>query len=279
MKVHAIQTGTVAIKKRQLAGAGRGVLRLLNTMLDPHWTSPLPIYAWLIEHPEGLIVVDTGETAQASRPGYFPAWNPYYPLSVREQVLPEQEIGPQLRARGFSPNDVRWVVLTHLHTDHAGGLAHFPHAEIVLSRAAYDGAAGLRGQLRGALPQHWPPWFAPTLLQFDNEPFGSFARSRRLTRAGDVLLLSTPGHSPGHLSVIVREPERTLFLAGDSSYSEQLMLQGKVDGVSADPAAARNTLRAIRQLTQTTPTVYLPSHDPEAAERLSARQITPASTV
>ena len=97
--------------------------------MDREWTEPLPIYAWLIEHPEGLIVVDTGETARAGEPGYFPRWHPYFKLAVREWVQPEDEIGPRLRALGFSPDDVRWVILTHLHTDHAGGLAHFPRSD------------------------------------------------------------------------------------------------------------------------------------------------------
>ena len=64
MKIHAIQTGTVAIKTRQRSGKGEGFGRLVNTLLDPEWTPMLPIYAWVIEHPEGVIVVDTGETAR-----------------------------------------------------------------------------------------------------------------------------------------------------------------------------------------------------------------------
>lgn len=66
MKVHAIQTGTVAVRPRQQRGEGRGAARLARVLMDRSWTDPLPIYAWLIEHPEGLIVVDTGETARVN---------------------------------------------------------------------------------------------------------------------------------------------------------------------------------------------------------------------
>jgi hypothetical protein len=110
MKIHAIHTGTVAVKERQRRGAGRGPERLLRTMLDRRWTPPLPILAWAVEHPEGLMVVDTGETARTSEPGYFTRWNPYFRLGVRAQVEPEDEIGPQLRRLGFDPADVRCVV-------------------------------------------------------------------------------------------------------------------------------------------------------------------------
>jgi N-acyl homoserine lactone hydrolase len=53
MRIHAIQTGTVAVKQRQVRGVGQGIQRRVNTMLDRAWTEPLPIYMWVIEHPEG----------------------------------------------------------------------------------------------------------------------------------------------------------------------------------------------------------------------------------
>ena len=63
MNIHAIQTGTVAITTKWREGKGHGRLRLVNTLLDREWTERLPIYAFAIEHPEGVIIVDTGETA------------------------------------------------------------------------------------------------------------------------------------------------------------------------------------------------------------------------
>src|SRR5689334_2641590 len=71
MKIHPIQTGTVQIKPSQRVGRGRGWMRQVNILLDRTWTEPLPIYAWAIETDEGVIVVDTGETARTSEPGYF----------------------------------------------------------------------------------------------------------------------------------------------------------------------------------------------------------------
>lgn len=103
MKIHAIQTGTVAITTRWREGVGHGRRRLVNTLLDREWTEPLPIFAFAIEHPEGVIVVDTGETARVSEPGYFPRWQPFFRFAVREQVQPEQEIAPQLEDSGSWP--------------------------------------------------------------------------------------------------------------------------------------------------------------------------------
>jgi hypothetical protein len=83
MRIHALQTGTVAVKSRQPRGVGSGWMRLARTFVDKQWTEPLPVLAWLIEHPDGLIVVDTGETARTAEPGYFPRWHPYFRTGVR----------------------------------------------------------------------------------------------------------------------------------------------------------------------------------------------------
>jgi N-acyl homoserine lactone hydrolase len=273
IRIHAIQTGTVAIKERQRDGEGRDKRSFRRVLSDKRWTEPLPILAWLIEHPEGLIVVDTGETARVAEPGYFTRWHPYFRLGLREWVAPDQEIGPQLRALGFSPGDVRWVVLSHFHTDHAGGLAHFPQSEIVASKADYEFSRGFMGKARGLLPQHWPDWFAPRLIEHGVTPFGPFGASTTLTAAGDVHLLPTPGHTPGHMSVAIEDGDTVFFLAADASYTEHLMLDGIADGVSPDPQQARESLQRIRQLTEQRPTVYLPTHDPESQARLAARQV------
>lgn len=272
MRIHAIQTGTVAITQNWRRGKGHGSLRRINTLLDRRMTEPLPIYAWAIEHPEGVIVVDTGETARAAQPGYFPGWQPFFRFAVKEWVRPEQEIGPQLRALGIDPQrDVRWLVMTHLHTDHAGGLAHFPGVDTLVSRTEYAGALGFRGRFEGYPNSRWPDSFAPRLLDFEAHPYGPFAQSLPLTKAGDVVLVPTPGHTRGHLSVVVQDGNHAVFLAGDTSYTEQLLLEDAPDGVGPDETLQRDTHRRILQLARSVPTVYLPAHDPASAQRLAER--------
>jgi N-acyl homoserine lactone hydrolase len=266
MKIHAIQTGTVRIKTAQVEGRGRGLGRRLAVFHDRNWTEWLPTYAWVIDHPEGVIVVDTGQGThllESSR-----SLHPYMRWEVAFRIEREEEIGPQLRAMGIGPRDVKRVVLTHLHCDHDGGLAHFPQTEILVSRGELRMARGWMGRARGYLPNRWPSWFNPAPLDLLAEPFGPFAASRRLTTAGDVVAVATPGHTRDHISVVVEDQGRTFFLAGDTSYDERLMLAGRLDGVSADDDVASATLAAIRCLASDRPTVYLPTHDPESAQRL-----------
>ena len=272
MRIHVIQTGTVAIKQVQRHGRTSGN-PILNILRDRNWTEPLPIYAFVIEHPEGLIVVDTGETARVAEPGYFPWWHPYYRFALREWVRPEEEIGPQMRALGFDPQEVRWLLLTHLHTDHAGGLAHFPNAEHLLARREYENDTGVLSMLRGFLPNRWPDWFRPTLIDMQPAALGPFPSSYRVTQAGDVHFVPTPGHTPGHLSVVITTADVSYFLAGDASYTQELMLAEQIDGVTNDRTTARRTLSQINAFCRATPTVYLPTHDPDTPDRLANRQL------
>jgi N-acyl homoserine lactone hydrolase len=273
MLIHAIQTGTVAVKKRRREGIGRATSRLLLSHADQECTPPLPIYAWAIEHPEGLIVVDTGETARVAEPGYFPRWHPYFDTGVLERVRRDQEIGPRLEALSLRTDDVRYVVMTHLHPDHAGGLPHFPSSEILVSRRELDAAMGLLGRINGYLPNRLPKWFRPRPIDLPEKTFGPFSHSLPLTEARDVVLVGTPGHTPGHLSVIVIDGEKSIFIAGDASYTQEVMRRAIADGASADETTARETLDRIRAYAAATPTVYLPSHDPESAARLAERRV------
>jgi N-acyl homoserine lactone hydrolase len=277
MRIHVIQTGTVAIKSVQPEGRRKGN-PILNIVLDKNWTEPLPIFAFVIEHPEGLIVVDTGETSRVAEPAYFPWWHPYHRYGLQEWVQPAEEIGPQMRAIGLDPKDVRWVLLTHLHTDHAGGLAHFPKAEHLVSLSEYTYAKGTRGLLRGYPSNRWPRWFNPTLIDMRPEPISSFPASYPVTRAGDLRFVPTPGHTVGHLSVVAITSDMTYFLAGDASYTQALMLSEKIDGVSFDRETARQTLERVHGFCRARPTVYLPAHDPDTPDRLANRKVAISSS-
>ncbi len=272
MKIHAISTGAVQITRSWRKGQGDGFGRLANALLDANLTEWLPIFCYVIEHPEGLIVVDTGIPSNANDPIYFPPWMRLVQRAAKFCIEPEQEIGPQMRARGLSPQDVRWVVLTHLHQDHDGGLHHFPKAEFVVSRAEWQAALGLGGRLVGYLNQRWPKWFSPTLVDFADKGLEPFLSQHRLTVRGDVHLIPTPGHSAGHLAVFVKEPGHVVMIAGDSAYSQELLLDDSIDGVGPDTAQQRETKRRIMQFAAQTPAVFLPSHEWDAELRLSTRE-------
>ncbi len=266
MRVYAIQTGQVRIKASQVVGRGHGLKRRLAPLIDSEWSAWLPVFAYAIEHRDGVVLVDSGASAAAKS---LPRWHPYFRNAVRFDIEPDEEAGAQLRAIGIGSSDVRRVVLTHLHIDHDGGLGAFPASEILVSPGELARASGIAGRLRGYLPQRWPKHFDPKPLVLDGGPYGLFPRSKRLTADGAIVAVATPGHTPDHLSIIVEDGDKAVFVAGDASYSEATMLQGAIDGVSEDERQAAATLAAIRTFVARTPTIYLPAHDPEAARRLA----------
>jgi len=206
MEVERFSTGRVRPKAAQ-----RGVRRYL----PGGWSDDtLPVNVFLVHHPLGLCLFDAGQTARAAEPGYHQWWHPYLRLA-RFELTTEDEAGAQLSRRGVDPGSVRWVVLSHLHTDHVGGIGAFSGAEVIVSRVEWERAQGVAGRLHGYVPQHWP-LAEPVLVDLSGPPAGPFDGSFDVAGDGQLVIVPTPGHTPGHLSLVVRE---TAFLGGDLAHT------------------------------------------------------------
>ncbi|MFN8530256.1 MAG: N-acyl homoserine lactonase family protein [Anaerolineae bacterium] len=263
LTVTAIQTGITRVTPAfQRGNADRSLPAALFASLRDQPSIDLPIYAWLIEHDEGLIVVDTGDSPDTHR------------TPVAEMIIkPEESLAAQLEARGIRPRDIAALVLTHLHSDHLGGIGPFRGVETYVSD--YDHAV-LSNPFRrwvSAQANPIPAWLKTNPVNFTNGAFGAFAQSAKITRREDVIAVPTPGHTAGHQSVIVLDGDLQIFIAGDVTYSQESLLNRKLEGLSfAKPAHLPTLERVLRHVTQH-PTVYLPSHDWESGARLAGRQI------
>lgn len=264
LRVHVIQTG------RNVGNE--------TVMRETTWFSQFrrrrpyefPVFAYIVEHPDGLIAIDTGLTSRVRVPRVQRMMSIPFPV-----IEPGDEIHSQMRAKGLHTEDVRRVVLTHLDWDHAGGLEHFPNAEILVHRPEHEYASKMMGKLRYQ-PKLWPSWFAPTLYDLDPEPYGPFPESKALTESGGMRLVPIPGHSIGQVGVILETEGRALFFAADHVLRQDWFVEeyaaGNLLGLAWYPKLARETSRRIHRFVEERPTVFLPSHDAEAPARLAAME-------
>lgn len=226
-----------------------GKLKLLRSLREERTADPVP--AFLIRHPGyGPILVDTGlHPSVASDPvenlGRFGNW------LYRPQLEPEADLSAQLRGKGVDPASIRLVILTHLHSDHASGIAEFPDATLIVSGAEWRAATtGSLPALRGYHRPQYDYAFDFRTAGFDGDAvrsYATFARTIDLFGDGSLRLAFTPGHSIGHQSVIVRLKDRDMVIAGDAIYRESQLESGAdLPGVMADAHNYRRSLQELR---------------------------------
>jgi N-acyl homoserine lactone hydrolase len=258
MKIHPIQTGTVRVKHSFLYPS-QGTRRQLDLFMPGAWSDPLPIHCWAIEHEGRLRLVDTGETAAARNVPF-----------ARMEVAREQELPAAMAAVGLQLGDVSEVVLTHAHGDHIDGLVHVRERVLSNEVELRYVAAPFPRVMRRVLRQPLPSGFGPEGFALDRGSFGAFEHSRALSDDGRIVAVGTPGHTPGHVSVIcVDDTGRHVMLAGDTTDTLEQLRALRPDAVAPDPKVHVATMETILAHCAQHPTVYLPSHDPESAARLA----------
>jgi glyoxylase-like metal-dependent hydrolase (beta-lactamase superfamily II) len=262
MRIYPLCTGTVRLKHSFLVPS-RGARRQLDLLLPGPWSGPMPIHCWAIEHAGRLLLVDSGETAAAKNIPF-----------ARFDIAPGQELPGALAAAGLSTQDLAEVVLTHHHGDHVDGLVHVRAPVRISAEELEFLRTPFPRLMRRVLRQPLPPGFAAEPFALDGGPFGAFERSRALSDDGRIVAVATPGHTPGHISVICIDDEgRHVMLAGDLADTLEQLLARRADAVGPDPEAHIASLEATMVHCAEHPTVFLPSHDPESASRL-ARAVT-----
>lgn len=240
----------------------------------------VPIVAFLVEHPTaGLMLIDTGfHAAVADRKDPERARNlgPVGRLLARElHMRPEQSVAAQLRARGIDPADIGLIVMTHLHFDHASALADFPGATVLVAEPEWRSARGRGGPLRGYSVAQLDSRPSYRTLDFSSpsaQVRGAFAQTLDVFGDGSVTLASTPGHSRGHLSVILRLGSREALIAGDAIYTMATLRDGERPWRSEDAKAFERSLSALQAYDREQPeALIIPGHDMEHWRSLEER--------
>jgi N-acyl homoserine lactone hydrolase len=233
----------------------------------------------LVKHPQGSVLIDTGNSSR------FDDEVNVYPFALRlklkalvAQLDPAVPLPWLLHLLGEDPGKIRWVILSHVHLDHAGGLMDLPQLPVLLTKEelqfAYDRDAQAKGYVLAAYSQKFPPADAPT-LKFDPRPYETFDESVDLYGDGSVVVVPLRGHTPGSVGIFVNlNQRRRLFYVGDAVDDER----GFVDRVGKplllrdsdnDAQRANEIVAKLNQLHAEAPEIsIIPAHGRNAYLRV-----------
>ena len=184
----------------------------------------LPVFAYLIEHPKGLILADTGWCREISPDGVYDpkavsAVLPPQLAALFHPVLPKgMAVHEQLAGLGIKPEDLRYVLLTHLDADHVAGLRHVKGAQhILLPEDEYFWSC--RTVFRARQPRSLWMQYPIERRYYRGSPLGPNRWAIDLFGDESVQLVNVPGHTDGQAAILLRDHGRFVLLAADAAYS------------------------------------------------------------
>jgi glyoxylase-like metal-dependent hydrolase (beta-lactamase superfamily II) len=246
-KLIALDGATISMKERHLMMGGS------DRVID------IPIPSFLIEHPKGLVLFDTGCAPEvATDPeGY---WGPATKFLRNIRYTPDQVVDRQIKLHGYRPEDVKFVVVSHLHLDHSGGMKLFPQAQLIT--------------FKGELPYaYWPDrkarngFILADLLPTRGFDWRELTEDADLFGDGSVNIIKTAGHTPGECSLKVRLKRGNVILTGDTIHIRpQLETLAAMDS-DYDIGEASASIRRLRDMQDSGEAALWISHDPDDWKR------------
>lgn len=272
--VSVVSTGTVRIHPEHPYGTRKPLYWWVLT--SRQWTPPRPVNVYVIEHANGLLLFDTGQDrASVIDEAYFPDGlaGYVYDRLARFEIGEQDTLTAQLATLGYAPSDVSAAILSHLHQDHIGGLAELAGSDLLVSDAEWAELAKPGPELRGFLRSHIDlpglNWRKVSPEPTRDPSLAPFTESLDVMGDGSLVLLPTPGHTAGSMSLLIRRTGRPpLLLAGDLTYGAEILHRGQLPGVGSRLRLAESSHKVLALAQQHPGLVVLPAHDPAAAKRL-----------
>lgn len=262
IKIHVLHTGSVIVNKnlpfhdnQANKLAWTGFLQPKSDLIE------VPVSAYLIEHPQGLVLIDTGwNTVNRSKWGQIKNLSFQYP--VNKAKLPAgQAINEQLSKLGYQTSDLDYVLLSHLHCDHADGLRLVKDAKKIMTSQVELAAAH-----RDKFHYLGNEWRGVNIQPFElkSSGIGPFGRSFDLFGDGSLEMVWVPGHAAGLCATIIRsyENDQTVLLTADAAYAHKSWKNNLRPSVVVNAKQAEQSLAWVKQMADN-PTVIetLANHD------------------
>ena len=239
MRVYALACGSLEFDRNLFFPAAQPGARITT-----------PVSSYLIVHPRGKVLFDTGIHCDALN-------DPVARLGKRVAALfairsaAGEDVVSQLATLGVRPDDVKFVVTSHFHFDHCGCNASFGHSAFLVQRAEMDVARAERNRYN---PRDWDHPLDYRLLDGEHDVFGD----------GAVVVLPTPGHTPGHQSLWIRDGAgRQLVLTADASYTQEHLDRTILPHAVHDADEMTHSLAMLRELRDRRGVMLLYGHDTE----------------
>jgi Zn-dependent hydrolases, including glyoxylases len=212
MKVYVLNTGYLETDKNNVVG-GATIGTYSSPYVKNQWIK-LPVMAVLIDHPSGKILYDLGSNPNAMK-GYWPKnLQEIYPL----YQTTEERIENQLALCGTKPEEIKKVIISHMHLDHAGNLDMFKHADIYVSKADFMHA---QTQVRLNPDPLTHGGYIKADLDVSVKQYHLVDEDFEFEEGIEIINL--PGHTPGLLGLVIHlEKEGTLIFPQDCVYTSEI---------------------------------------------------------
>jgi len=273
--LHVFSTGIGSIHTEHRYGTR--LPQMWWVLLSRNWVE-VPINVFVLEHPEGLILFDAGvDTAVLTNPNYVTSAVIRFFMRrlFRLRLRPDETLTNKLAGLGFNAADVCKVVVSHLHFDHVGGIGEVPQADLLVSYNEWAQLSGPHPErdfiFRDHVQRPDSRWQLVDFGHTDDPLLSPFGGCYDVMNDGSLILLPTPGHTPGSISMLARIKGRApVLLIGDLAYAGELLMKDQLPD-TGDKAQLLASYAKVRVLKQRLPElILLPSHDFAVQEYLSS---------
>lgn len=267
IKVHILHTGSVIVDEALPFGyENNRLLAWTGLFRSKSHQVTLPVSVYLIEHPKGLVLIDTGwhtdnRTKQIK--------NLLFQYPVNKAKLPEgQAINEQLHELGYKPSDIDYILMSHMHCDHADGLRLVKEAKnILLSEEEYK---AINKDKMHYLPHEWKGVNLEP-FKFENTGIGPKGKSFDLFGDKTIQMVWTPGHSEGLAGTIIKNhsSDKFLLLASDVGYAAKSWKENIIPGIVINKENALKSLKWIKEMSLDKNCIEaVANHDPNIKQHI-----------